>query len=212
MSETTKPKKQMRARGIERRNLLVQAAYELLCEQDIDDISFQNIAKHAGVPDGSAYHFFKNRMAVFIAVDDRLGQEFHECIRSFEPPAGVNNWLTLLEMLIDQCVEIYRRNRAYEQLLLSGKTPAEVRMADLEGTRSLASTMMDKLRRCCDVPENPALDEKMYLLIEWLETLFRLSYAQHREITPEALAEGKRLARAYMSLYLPPCNAGKVLG
>lgn len=211
MTESPKRKKHMQARGIERRSLLVQAAYELLCEEDIDDISFLDIAKRAGVPEGSAYHFFKNRMAIFIAVDECLGKEFHECIRGFEPPDGVNSWLSLLEMLIDLCVEIYRKNRAYEQLLLSGKTPQEVRLADQKGTYSLACAFMDKLRSCCDIPDKPELDEKMYFLFEWLETLFKLSYNRHGDVTSEGVAEGKRLAGAYLSLYLPPCLAVKVM-
>jgi len=211
MTESPKRKKHMQARGVERRNLLVEAAYQLLCEEDIDDVSFLNIADRAGVPEGSAYHFFKNRMAVFVAVDDRLGKEFHECIRGYEPPEGVDSWLSLLEMLIDQCVEVYRKNRAYEQLLLSGKTPLEVRVADQKGTHSLACALMDKLRSCFDIPDKHELDEKMYLLFEWLETLFKLSYGQHSEITREAVAEGKRLAGAYMSLYLPPYAAKTVL-
>ena len=66
----------MRAPGLRRRQALIDATSELLCERDIEDVSFRDIASRADVLEGSAYHFFANRFDIFSAVADTLSEKF----------------------------------------------------------------------------------------------------------------------------------------
>lgn len=44
-----------------RRKLLLDAAIQLLETTPIEELSFKQVSEKAGVPEGSAYHFFANR-------------------------------------------------------------------------------------------------------------------------------------------------------
>jgi AcrR family transcriptional regulator len=86
-----------RKRGRERRKLLLKATYELLCAQPVEDISFRDIAEKAGVPEGSAYHFFANRFDLFSALAEELSEQFIEAHRRKVPPSRRKTWQALAE-------------------------------------------------------------------------------------------------------------------
>ena len=61
--------RRLQARGVARRKKLIDSAQELLCSMDYADVTFAAISSHAGVPEGSAYHFFSNRQAIFQEIE-----------------------------------------------------------------------------------------------------------------------------------------------
>jgi AcrR family transcriptional regulator len=67
-----------RKRGRERREKLVQAAYDLLSERPIEEISFREIAERAEIPEGSAYHFYSNRFN-----DQEVGRIMHSVFSKY---------------------------------------------------------------------------------------------------------------------------------
>jgi len=55
-------------RGIARRDKLLESARELLRTREMDEISLGDVAKHAKVPKGSAYHFYSNIVDVYASL------------------------------------------------------------------------------------------------------------------------------------------------
>ena len=191
-----------RKRGRERRRLLLKAAYELLCARPVEDVSFRDIANEAGVPEGSAYHFFANRFDVFSALAKELSDHFIEAHRRKVPPSRRKSWRALAEHLVDVGAKVYAENPPARQLLIGGKTPPEVKQADRINDRAVGHVMYEVFAEHFELPESDEMRNAFYYFIEITDLIFTLSVIEHGEITPAMLAEAKRAGIGYLSTYL----------
>jgi len=191
-----------RKRGRERRKLLLKATYDLLCVRPVEDISFRDIADQAGVPEGSAYHFFANRFDVFSALAEELSDQFVEAHRRRVPASRRKNWQALAEHLIDVGAKVYAKNPPARQLLIGGKTPPEVKQADRINDRSVGNVMYEVFAEYFELPDSDEMRNAFYYFIEITDLIFTLSVIEHGAITPAMLAEAKRAGIGYLGTYL----------
>ena len=191
-----------RRRGRERRKLLLSAAYDLLCEQPVEDIAFRDIAERAGIPEGSAYHFFANRFDVFSALADELSGQFIEAHRREVPRSRRKSWRSLAEHLIEVGAEVYAENPPARQLLIGGKTPPEVKQADRINDREVGNVMYEVFAKHFEVPDSDAMRRAFYYFIEITDLIFTLSVIEYGEITPAMLEEAKRAGVGYLGTYI----------
>ncbi|MBW2691943.1 MAG: TetR family transcriptional regulator [Deltaproteobacteria bacterium] len=191
-----------RKRGRERRKLLLKATYDLLCVRPVEDISFRDIADEAGVPEGSAYHFFANRFDVFSALAEELSDQFIEAHRRVVPPSRRKSWQALAEHLVDVGAKVYAKNPPARQLLIGGKTPPEVKQADRLNDRAVGNVMYEVFAEHFELPETDEMRKAFFYFIEITDLIFTLSVIEHGEITAGMLAEAKRAGTGYLGTYL----------
>jgi AcrR family transcriptional regulator len=191
-----------RKRGRERRKLLLKAAYELLCVRSVEDVSFRDIADKAGVPEGSAYHFFANRFDLFSALAKELSDLFIEAHQRTVPQSRRKSWRALAEHLVDVGAKVYADNPPARQLLVGGKTPPEVKQADRINDRAVSNVMYEVFAEHFELPESDEMRNAFYYFIEITDLLFTLSVIKHGKITPAMLAEAKRAGIGYLGSYL----------
>jgi AcrR family transcriptional regulator len=190
-----------RAPGRKRRKALLDAAYALLCENDIEDVSFRDIASRADVPEGSAYHFFANRFDVFSAVVKTLSEEFVAAHEKTVAPSRRKTWQQLAAHLVDVGAAVYEKNPPARQLLIGGKTPPEVKQADRINDREVADAMHRSFSRYFDIPDTDEMRNALCYFIEITDLMFTLSIIEFGEITPAMIAEAKRAGVAYLETY-----------
>jgi AcrR family transcriptional regulator len=190
-----------RAPGRKRRQELLDAAFVLLCKKEIEDVSFRDIAKRAGVPEGSAYHFFANRFDVFSELACALNEEFVRAHEKPVPPARRTTEQDLAEYMVDIGAGIYKRSRPARQLFIGGKTPFEVKQADRRNDRDVADAMYSSFTRYFDLPDTDEMRDAFYYFIEITDLMFTLSLVEHGKITPAMLREAKRAGVAYLDSY-----------
>jgi AcrR family transcriptional regulator len=190
-----------RAPGRKRRKALLDATYDLLCEIDIEEISFRDIAARAKIPEGSAYHFFANRFDVFAALGKDLSDQFVKAHAKPVPPSRRRTWKQLAGHLVDVGAAVYARSPPARQLLIGGKTPPQVKQADRINDRAVGEAMHQSFSRYYDIPDTEAMRNAFYYFIEITDMMFTLSIIEHGEITPGMLAEAKRAGVAYLETY-----------
>jgi len=190
-----------RAPGRKRRQELLDAAYELLCSNEIEDVSFRDIARYAGVPEGSAYHFFANRFDVFSALANTLNAEFALAHQKPVPPSKRKTWNRLAEYMVDVGAGIYSKNPPARQLFIGGKTPLEVKQADRINDQEVGDAMYHSFARYFDIPDSEEMRVAFYYFIEITDLFFTLSIVEHGKITPAMLREAKRAGVAYLETY-----------
>ena len=192
----------MHKRGVERRKKLLKAAYALLCERDIEEISFRDIADRAGVPEGSAYHFYANRFDLYTALADDLSALFAKAHKRKVPTSSQGSWQALVEYLVDVGAGVYAANPPARQLLIGGKTPPEVKQADRMNDRKVGELMYEVCARYFELPDSPELHAAFYYFIEITDLIFMISVIEHGEITASMLREAKRAGVGYLATYL----------
>ncbi len=191
-----------RAPGRRRRQQLLDAAYDLLCEHEIEDISFREIAKRAGVPEGSAYHFFANRFDLFAELAGVLSEKFSRAQERPVPASRRKTRRELVEYLVDVGARIYAKSPPARQLFIGGKTPFEVKQADRENDHNVADAMRKSFSRYFDIPDTDEVRDAFYYFIEITDLMFTLSVVEHGKITPAMLREAKRAGVAYLESYI----------
>ncbi|WAC57732.1 TetR/AcrR family transcriptional regulator [Gordonia sp. SL306] len=191
------------ARGRQRRARLLVAASTLLGERELDEISLQDLAKEAGIPTGSAYHFYANASDAFAALTEEIGDDLSAALREPISPDRLTVWEDVIEVAAERAVRFYAARADARQLLIGPKTQAQYKRSDRENDRRLGSILRDHIAEVFVLPEIPYEDDVYFHAVEIIDLFYSLSTMRNGGITPEMAAEAVRAAVAYLRTYLP---------
>ncbi|MFF3885520.1 TetR/AcrR family transcriptional regulator [Streptomyces sp. NPDC001914] len=191
------------ARGRQRRAELLTAARQLLAEHEIDEVSLHDLARAAGIPTGSAYHFYANAMDAFAALAEQISAELEQVLAAPLPPGSAADWEDVLAELAGRAVAFYRERPDAQQLLLGVKTPPEFKLRDRENDRQLGLLVRGHIAAAFELPALPQDEELYFHAVEIIDLFYVLSVVRHGEITDAMAAEALRAAVAYLRTYLP---------
>jgi AcrR family transcriptional regulator len=195
-------KSTLRLRGIARRELLLAAARGLLEERELDEISLGDVAARAGVPKGSAYHFYEDIGDLYAALLALTEEDVLKTqgLRISEP---VREWADVIRVLLRRGVAFYNTNRPHRQLQIGPKTPPELKLRDRRSDFALGGIFQQQLSAFFELPEDFNAQQVLFRAVEIADLMFSLSVLEHGLITPEMGAEAERAVIAYLGTYLP---------
>jgi AcrR family transcriptional regulator len=195
-------KSTLRVRGIARRRLLLEAARALLETRELDAISLGDVAAHAGVPKGSAYHFYEDIKDLYAAL---LAVTEEELLAAQRLPitTRIRAWPDIIQVLIERGVTYYANNPASRQLQIGPKTPPDLKLRDRRSDEALGGIYEQQLQAFFELPEIPNRARVFFHAVEIADLMFGLSVLENGEITDEMSAEATRAAVAYLGTYLP---------
>lgn len=191
------------ARGEAKFERILDAAHALIEEQGVDQFSLTDVAKKAGVATGSAYHFFPNLEAIFIALVERYDQAFTKIVSEPIEASAVSTWKDILELHFEKARKFINANPPALILIIGPGRSWQSKQVDTIGDSNIAKAMMDTLERFFVLPAHPPPAQLLHLGIRILEGLWELSVQQHGHVTEEFSKETTRAVVAYMRLYWP---------
>jgi AcrR family transcriptional regulator len=190
-------------RGTERRRLLLSAAETLLATVPVEELSFKRISEVAGVPEGSAYHFFANKYDLLTALAADLAERFAVAFQAPFASASIESWHDLSDLIVERAVEMYGSSPAATKIWLGGRTPPEIKLADRIANKSVSNVLQQLFEREFVLPDLPRDRDVFFHYMELADVILSLSVIQFGEITPVMLEEAQRAGRSYLSSYLP---------
>jgi AcrR family transcriptional regulator len=190
-------------RGNKRRNKLLVSAEELLDSTPVEQLSFRQIADHAGVPEGSAYHFFANKYDLLTALAADMAERFGDVYKAPIPDGAIHSWHELADLFVERAAEMYSNSPAATQIWLGGRMPPQVKLADRIGDRAVSDVIHEIFDSYFVLPELPRRRDVFFFYMELADVILSLSVIEHGEITPSMLEEAKRAGRGYLATYLP---------
>jgi AcrR family transcriptional regulator len=195
-------KSTLRVRGIARRKLLLDSARALLEERELDEISLGDVAARAGVPKGSAYHFYDDIRDLYAAL---LALTEEELLAAQRLPITqpVRGWPDVVRVLIRRGVAFYDGNRASRQLQIGPNTPPELKLRDRRSDITLGAIYQQQLEVFFELPPLPNLPQIFFRAVEIADLMFCLSVLETKGITQEMSDEAARASIAYLGTYLP---------
>jgi len=191
------------ARGEAKFEKLLDAAHALIEEKGVDEFSLADVAGKAGVATGSAYHFFPNVEAVFIALVERYDQAFTEIVSSPIDSAGVETWQDMLETHFEDARKFINDNPPALILIIGPGRSWHSKQVDTIGDSNIANAMAESFRSVFILPDHPPPAQLLHLGIRILEGLWELSMQQHGLVTDDFSRETTRAVCAYLRLYWP---------
>ena len=191
-----------RKRGEERLKTLLAAVGSLLEEEETVDIGLYQIARRAGVPPSSIYHFFPTKEAALLALAHQHLEAFVTLART-GPVEQMSRWQDLIRSRIQAATSYYNANPSAMKLFLGSPLSADVRHQDVAGTLSLAAVREAAMEAHFVMPEIANWQEKLAISIAMADGIWTLSYTRHRCITESYVEEGIRAVTAYLRCFLP---------
>ncbi|MER2107482.1 MAG: TetR/AcrR family transcriptional regulator [Solibacillus sp.] len=88
---------------LERRDIIVQAAKELILQRGIHDVQLQDVAQEAGIGIATLYRYFPNKEQLVLAVSNIITQQMTEALRAITTTAGTA--YEQLECMLDYYIE-----------------------------------------------------------------------------------------------------------
>jgi AcrR family transcriptional regulator len=196
-------RKPAQRRSRERVEALLDAAASLLEEHEIADISLYDVARSAGVPPGSVYHFFPTKESVLYALAQRYHGEMHASVDAEVDEAEIDGWQSIIALRYARVVRYFNERPAARRLFMGAGVSSEIKKLDVDDIQSIAAGSYADLDRYLHMPHirNPEL--RFTVLIGIYDGVWAASYAQHGYITEDYAREGLAAALAYCETFLP---------
>ena len=192
-----------RAPGIVRRHRLLAAARELLGRHELDTLSLADIAAHAQIPKGSAYHCYDDIMDLYGQVLALIQEDMYAQVRRPLRAARIHTWQDVIAALLRRGERYYLTDPAASQLILSPKSPPQLKLRDRESDVRLGVAFIDQIGAHFVLPELPDRETIFFRAVEIADLMFMLSVIEHGRVTAAMTAEGIRAVTGYLGTYLP---------
>lgn len=190
------------ARGRERRRILLAAAEELLETHQLDELNLSAVASRAGVPKGSAYHFYRDIYDLYAELAAGIGEAMAEILDGYSLD-HCRSWSDIVGGMLAHGGAYLDAKASRRQLIWGAKSPSEIKRSDRNNDRRLSRVILDRVMEHYDVPEFPRREEIFYHAVEIADLMFCLCMLEHERLTQEAVADAQKGAIAYLRLYLP---------
>lgn len=189
--------------GRARRTQLLNAAKELLLERASEDVSLADVCERAGIPRASAYHFFSNIQAVFLGLRVLHAESLLEAAQQLDAQE-FDRWGDYFCALIDTGAQVMHRDVAAAKLIYGHVgDPASGRRLGQALDARLAQLALSGMTRRFQLPPWDQQEQVFAVGFTLVDSLLRLSWRQHGDITPWMTDEAKRAAISYLRNYVP---------
>lgn len=193
-------------RSQRRFDAILDAMQALLETARIENISFSDIAKQAGLPKAAVHYLFPNIAAVRVELSRRNYQGLVTSIAELSTTlveAGELSWQQWLRAIADGSRQTFNGDRALAEVTMGPTLSHEGRRANIETNGILAKSLLETLHAGFIVPEIPQLELMFSLVIEVIDALWARSYVLHGRIDDESFEESMRVVIGYLRSILP---------
>jgi len=129
-------------RSRDRVERILDATAVLLGDTPVDKITTAAIAEEAGVPIGSVYQYFPNKLAVLAELARRVMEQVDlKTATLIAEDFGVLPWDQAIDRAIDATIQGYAEQPGYLQLLLSIRPTPEFRLITDESNERVAAML-----------------------------------------------------------------------
>lgn len=201
--DRARPRVPLRERGVARYSTLLNATERLLTDGNPDSVGLYQIAKAAGVPPASVYHFFPTKEAAFVALVQRYVDGFAESSHLPARADQIHSWQDLMALEQDRARRYYTTHPAALKLLYGGYGGLDSRKIDIEFVSSLAQGMYGRYDNVFHMPYIADPARMFHISLTIMDSIWSLSYLRHSKITDEYALEALAACYAYCRLFLP---------
>jgi AcrR family transcriptional regulator len=192
-----------RAPGVERRQRLLATARAMLASHELDALSLADVAAAAGIPKGSAYHYYADIKDLYGQLLAIIDEEFIADLRRPLEGQRFDRWQQVVAALIARGEAFYRGDPAARQLVIGPKTPTDLKLKDRSNDVHLGAAFRDQIDARFVLPEMLRDSPIFFRAVEIIDLMFSLSILEHGQITDEMAGEAVAATTAYLACHLP---------
>ena len=181
-------------RSIEKKEKIIQAGFELICEKGYYNTNTIEIAKYAGVSTGIVYQYFKDKHDILIAgIKLYANSIFYPMLsiadENIKTNINTKDFSTILRNMINKFIKNHKISQtAHEELIAMTHSDAEVaelfHTAEMEMTNKITNILL-KNGVC-----NNNLSEKVHVSIGIIDNLcHEIVYHKHANLNYDSMID-----------------------
>lgn len=198
----TPPRKPERANGFARYNQLVEAVKELIGEQGTDAVTIKAVAKRAGVPIPSVYHFFPNPLAACMAAAESYRQTIGEILGDIMDGCDAPTADEFILRMMRGAVDYYNEHHIARRLILSSGVGWCIRQIDIEHDRRVGRQIMQVLHDRYQIRATPEMENVLSTCSNIVDAIWSVSTMHHDHITDYYHQEAHTAVMAYIRVQM----------
>lgn len=189
--------------GRMRRQQLIMSAKKLSINNSVKQITLAQVCEDAGIPRASAYHFFPNIDAVFLALKYLNTIEIIDTMQKVDI-SGFDRWQEYISELVEVISKEVQADPSKARLIYDTNTP------DLEGERfgeqvnsKVAKLTYERMAERFIMPKYDDIHLQFLVTFSIINSILTLAYRQKGQITDKYINEAITASIAYLRSYLP---------
>lgn len=189
-----KPKQE---RSIQRLDLILAAAAELIAQKGVSAMRMTELAAAAKVPIGSVYQYFPEKAAIVKALFDRHAAAVQaKTAVMFANVQSLDEALDLISVMIDWYYNEYRNDATYLGVWMGTETDQDLLQLNIQHSNRVAEIFLEAIKRIA--PEMPEVDmqARTYLFSHLIGASIRLAVKSEEKLAIRMLYEWKHVVRA----------------
>lgn len=177
-------------RAIEKKERIIKAGFELICENGYYNINTAEIAKKAGVSTGIIYQYFKDKHDIFMEGLQKYGDSvFYPMLRIPKSSFDVNDLSNIMKDMINEYVRNHKVSKAaHEEIMAMVHSDYEV--SQFFYNRELEMTDIIKNYLLNNNFYDNNLSEKVHIMIGIIDNLcHEIIYHRHSQMDYDVMTD-----------------------
>jgi AcrR family transcriptional regulator len=193
----------VQARSRRRYEAILDAAAELFSSAGFDGTTMEAIADEAGSSIGSLYQFFPNKLALFLALAERVLEREEQAFDALaSDEAFAQPWPKVLDQIVDGIVMLHRADPSFRAIWTNAQLYGEYADVDAEVTERFVNRIDTLLRRYAPALKKAKRHMVAHMLVEVSSAA--IFFSQREEpFDDQRIEELKLMLRRYLEVYLP---------
>ena len=171
-------------RSIEKKEKIIKAGFELICEKGYYNTNTAEIAKAAGVSTGIVYQYFKDKHDILVEGIKRYASEIFYPMLNVTSNIKIdkNNLDTILRNMINTFIENHKLSQvAHEEIMAMTHSDKEIaeffQQNEMTMTKNISRILVD------NGFDSKNLDEKVHIAIHLIDDLcHEIVYHKHKDL------------------------------
>ena len=171
-------------RSIEKKEKIIKAGFELICEKGYYNTNTAEIAKAAGVSTGIVYQYFKDKHDILVEGIKRYASEIFYPMLNVTSNIKIdkNNLDTILRNMINTFIENHKLSQvAHEEIMAMTHSDEEIaeffQQNEMTMTKNISRILVD------NGFDSKNLDEKVHIAIHLIDDLcHEIVYHKHKDL------------------------------
>lgn len=187
---TSEIREPIQKRSIEKKEKIIQAGFELICEKGYYNTNTAEIAKYAGVSTGIIYQYFKDKHDILIAgIKEYANSIFYPMISFSVPKPDINNIDEFLRKLIQEFINNHKLSQtAHQEIMAMVHSDNEVAELYHNAEIEITHEVTDFFSNCGFHSSN--LKERVHISMHLIDDLcHEIIYHKHEEMNYDVMID-----------------------
>ncbi|MCB0917851.1 MAG: TetR family transcriptional regulator [Actinobacteria bacterium] len=183
-------------RGRVRFEAILAAARHLLMDKGIEGFVVEDVAEYAGIPVGSVYQFFPNKLAIVAEIAAEDTTSLTKDLSAFELDPSADDLQDVVESMIGLVADRWREDPSRSAVWLAMKSTAATRAMAAEQSERMAAALIPALQ-ALGTEQHEDLQLIADVIIELSQSIMLLAYRGDK-LNEAVVAELERVIRGYL--------------